>query len=126
MGQPDETVGEVPFMPARVPLQNFTGVPSIVDLAAMRDAAMKYHDTCTPLLVLAGKELTVIAEPRTAVKSGSSRSGFSALQEELKNPPHRKVLAQSFLLSFDFTFQQHLAIGRNMRIIMIVFIEMAT
>jgi aconitate hydratase len=29
---------EVPFMPARVILQDFTGVPAIVDLAAMRDA----------------------------------------------------------------------------------------
>ncbi len=30
---------EVPFMPARVLLQDFTGVPAVVDLAAMRDAA---------------------------------------------------------------------------------------
>ncbi len=29
---------EVPYMPARVVLQDFTGVPSVVDLAAMRDA----------------------------------------------------------------------------------------
>ena len=31
--------GEVPFSPARVVLQDFTGVPLFVDLAAMRDAA---------------------------------------------------------------------------------------
>ena len=29
---------EIPFMPARVLLQDFTGVPAVVDLAAMRDA----------------------------------------------------------------------------------------
>ena len=29
---------EIPFMPARVVLQDFTGVPAVVDLAAMRDA----------------------------------------------------------------------------------------
>eukprot|EP00918_Siedleckia_nematoides_P054219 GHVU01118371.1.p1 GENE.GHVU01118371.1~~GHVU01118371.1.p1 ORF type:complete len:156 (-),score=25.19 GHVU01118371.1:395-862(-) len=29
---------EVPFKPARVLLQDFTGVPALVDLAAMRDA----------------------------------------------------------------------------------------
>src|SRR5262249_32019659 len=29
---------EMPFMPARVVLQDFTGVPCVVDLAAMRDA----------------------------------------------------------------------------------------
>jgi len=32
------TQGEIPFMPARVVLQDFTGVPCVVDLAAMRDA----------------------------------------------------------------------------------------
>jgi aconitate hydratase len=35
-GQPAEA--EVPFLPARVLLQDFTGVPAVVDLAAMRDA----------------------------------------------------------------------------------------
>jgi aconitate hydratase len=30
--------GEIPFMPARVILQDFTGVPCVVDLVAMRDA----------------------------------------------------------------------------------------
>ena len=29
---------EIPFMPARVIMQDFTGVPAIVDLAVMRDA----------------------------------------------------------------------------------------
>ena len=29
---------EVPFMPSRVVLQDFTGVPAVVDLAVMRDA----------------------------------------------------------------------------------------
>ncbi|VDM58320.1 unnamed protein product [Angiostrongylus costaricensis] len=32
---------EVPFKPARVLLQDFTGVPAIVDLASMRDAVQK-------------------------------------------------------------------------------------
>ena len=36
--QPDT---EIAFMPARVVLQDFTGVPCIVDLAAMRDAVAK-------------------------------------------------------------------------------------
>ncbi len=35
----ETTKTEVPFMPARVLLQDFTGVPAVVDLAAMRDAA---------------------------------------------------------------------------------------
>jgi aconitate hydratase len=32
---------EVPFMPGRVVLQDFTGVPAVVDLAAMRDAILE-------------------------------------------------------------------------------------
>src|ERR1041385_975752 len=32
---------EIPFIPARVLLQDFTGVPVVVDMAAMRDAAKK-------------------------------------------------------------------------------------
>ncbi len=35
---PDE---EIAFMPARVLLQDFTGVPAVVDLAAMRDAIVQ-------------------------------------------------------------------------------------
>src|SRR5262249_46211152 len=32
---------EIAFMPARVLMQDFTGVPSVVDLAAMRDAMLR-------------------------------------------------------------------------------------
>ena len=35
------TTREIAFMPARVLLQDFTGVPAVVDLAAMRDGIMK-------------------------------------------------------------------------------------
>ncbi len=38
-GSPTEK--EISFMPARVLLQDFTGVPAVVDLAAMRDALLK-------------------------------------------------------------------------------------
>lgn len=34
--------GEVPFKPARVILQDFTGVPSVLDLASMRMAMAEY------------------------------------------------------------------------------------
>jgi aconitate hydratase len=35
---PESAAIEIPFMPARVIMQDFTGVPAVVDLAAMRDA----------------------------------------------------------------------------------------
>jgi aconitate hydratase len=37
-GAASTTDREIPFMPGRVLLQDFTGVPAVVDLAAMRDA----------------------------------------------------------------------------------------
>ncbi len=39
--KPDMPPFEIPFYPARVLLQDFTGVPAVVDLAAMRDAAQR-------------------------------------------------------------------------------------
>jgi aconitate hydratase len=38
---PQSTPKEITFMPARVLLQDFTGVPAVVDLAAMREAVQK-------------------------------------------------------------------------------------
>ncbi|RPH52637.1 MAG: aconitate hydratase AcnA [Desulfobacteraceae bacterium] len=46
---PDKASEEIPFLPARVLLQDFTGVPAIVDLAAMRDAAKRLN--CDPLKI---------------------------------------------------------------------------
>ncbi|NOZ57824.1 MAG: aconitate hydratase AcnA [Calditrichaeota bacterium] len=39
--QPTPASKEIPFMPARVVLQDFTGVPAVVDLAAMRSAVAR-------------------------------------------------------------------------------------
>ncbi len=44
---------EIPFMPARVIMQDFTGVPAVADLAAMRDAMARWGgdpDTINPLI----------------------------------------------------------------------------
>ena len=38
---PDGERGEIPFRPSRVILQDFTGVPAVVDLAALRDAMVE-------------------------------------------------------------------------------------
>jgi aconitate hydratase len=39
--QPNAERGEIPFRPSRVILQDFTGVPAVVDLAALRDAMVE-------------------------------------------------------------------------------------
>ena len=38
---PEMKPEEIPFSPSRVILQDFTGVPAIVDIAALRDAMME-------------------------------------------------------------------------------------
>jgi aconitate hydratase len=58
-GQAGQSAGEVPFMPARVLLQDFTGVPAIVDLAAMRDAAQRLYGDCSKINPLIPAELVI-------------------------------------------------------------------
>ena len=50
---PEGTPVEIPFLPARVVLQDFTGVPAVVDLAAMRSAMQRLGgdpDKINPLI----------------------------------------------------------------------------
>ncbi|MFW6138280.1 MAG: aconitate hydratase AcnA, partial [Spirochaetota bacterium] len=44
---------EIPFLPSRIIMQDFTGVPAVVDLASMRDAVARYNmdpDTINPCI----------------------------------------------------------------------------
>jgi aconitate hydratase len=50
---------EIAFMPARVILQDFTGVPCVVDLAAMRDAVVKLGGDATQINPLNPVELVI-------------------------------------------------------------------
>jgi aconitate hydratase len=50
---------EIAFMPARVVLQDFTGVPCVVDLAAMRDAVVKLGGRADQINPLIPSELVI-------------------------------------------------------------------
>lgn len=50
---------EIAFMPARVLLQDFTGVPAIVDLAAMRDAMKRLGGDASKINPLSPAELVI-------------------------------------------------------------------
>jgi aconitate hydratase len=54
--QPDR---EISFTPARVVLQDFTGVPAVVDLAAMRDAVVKLGGKASMINPLSPAELVI-------------------------------------------------------------------
>jgi aconitate hydratase len=55
-GDPDR---EISFTPARVVLQDFTGVPAVVDLAAMRDAVVKLGGKASMINPLSPAELVI-------------------------------------------------------------------
>src|SRR5215467_5805661 len=50
---------EIAFMPARVLLQDFTGVPAVADLAAMRDAMTKLGGDAAKINPLLPAELVI-------------------------------------------------------------------
>src|SRR5688572_18125976 len=50
---------ELPFMPARVVLQDFTGVPAVVDLAAMRSAVGRMGGDVTKINPLVPADLVI-------------------------------------------------------------------
>ncbi|WP_166207274.1 aconitate hydratase AcnA [Cognatiluteimonas telluris] len=54
-----ESETEIAFMPARVLLQDFTGVPCVVDLAAMRDAVTKLGGNPSQINPLIPSELVI-------------------------------------------------------------------
>ncbi|MET0656310.1 MAG: aconitate hydratase AcnA [Pseudoxanthomonas sp.] len=55
----EEPDTEIAFMPARVVLQDFTGVPCVVDLAAMRDAVGKLGGKASQINPLIPSELVI-------------------------------------------------------------------
>ncbi len=50
---------EIPFRPARVLMQDFTGVPCVVDLAAMRDAIIELGGKASQINPLQPSELVI-------------------------------------------------------------------
>ncbi len=50
---------EIPYLPARVIMQDFTGVPAVVDLAAMRDAVKKFNGDPTRINPIVRADLVI-------------------------------------------------------------------
>src|SRR5207244_7233508 len=76
---------EIAFMPARVLLQDFTGVPAVADLAAMRDAIAKMGGDPKKINPLLPAEL-VIDHSVQVDKFGSDMAfAFNAQMEFQRN-----------------------------------------
>jgi aconitate hydratase len=67
---------EIAFTPARVILQDFTGVPAVVDLAAMRDAVVKLGGKASSINPLSPAELVI--DHSVQVDSFGTRGALAA------------------------------------------------
>jgi len=65
---------EVPFMPARILLQDFTGVPSLVDMAGMREAAKRLQ--INPIKINPHIPVELVIDHSVQVDSFGSRESF--------------------------------------------------
>ncbi|CDI74160.1 Cytoplasmic aconitate hydratase, related [Eimeria praecox] len=83
---------EIPFIPARVLLQDFTGVPAVVDLAAMRDAMERLGGDPRLINPLVSVDLVV----DHSVQVDYSRSD-AALQKNLEKEMQRNKERFAFL-----------------------------
>ncbi|KAF8780532.1 hypothetical protein HU200_001662 [Digitaria exilis] len=105
---------EIPFKPARVLLQDFTGVPAVVDLACMRDAVSKLGSDPNKINPLVPVDLVIdhsvqvdVARSQNAVQAnmelefhrnkerfGFLKWGSSAFQNMLVVPPGSGIVHQ--------------------------------
>ena len=89
---PEATLSEISFFPSRVLMQDFTGVPAVVDLAAMRDAMAKKDGDIEKINPLSPVDL-VIDHSIMVDQFGSKL----ALDENVKLEYQRNIERYSFL-----------------------------
>jgi aconitate hydratase len=81
----DKPSKEINFMPARVLMQDFTGVPAIVDLAAMRDAIKKMGGDARKINPLWPTELVIDHSVQVDQFGSSGSFAFNAELEFSRN-----------------------------------------
>tara|TARA_B100001142_G_scaffold115933_1_gene118183 strand:- start:929 stop:3598 length:2670 start_codon:yes stop_codon:yes gene_type:complete len=85
--------GEIPFRPSRVILQDFTGVPAVVDLAALRDAMVEMGGDPEKVNPQVPVDLVIDHSVQVDVDGGHS----DALQLNLDIEYHRNMERYTFL-----------------------------
>ena len=91
--KPNGDRGEIPFRPSRVILQDFTGVPAVVDLAALRDAMVEMGGD--PEKVNPQVPVDLVIDHSVQVDVSGSRS--DALEMNLDIEYHRNMERYTFL-----------------------------
>ena len=97
--QPDRS-REVPYMPGRVILQDFTGVPAVVDLAAMRDAMVRMGGDPDKINPLVQTDL-VIDHSVQVDFFGTSRAFELNVEREMERNAERYALLRWAQQAFD-------------------------
>lgn len=76
----DKNREDIPFIPSRVILQDFTGVPAVVDLAAMRSAMERFDDDPNEINPLIPVDLVI--DHSVQVDFADSKEAFELNQEK--------------------------------------------
>ncbi len=83
---------EIPFMPSRVVLQDFTGVPAVVDLAAMRDAMGALGGDPARVNPLVPADLVIDHSVQIDAWGGSGAFAFNVEREYERNGERYQLL----------------------------------
>jgi aconitate hydratase len=91
---------EIPYQPSRVLMQDFTGVPAVVDLAAMRDAMLSMQGDPSKINPLCQVDL-VIDHSIQVDKSASADAVYYNAEQEMQRNKERYALLNWAQQSFE-------------------------
>ncbi len=100
---PDTVGGELPFLPARVVMQDFTGVPAVVDLAAMRSAMDKLGGDPAKIQPLVPSDLVIDHSVQVDMYGNERALQFNAEREFERNKERYEFLKWGQQAFDDFT-----------------------
>jgi aconitate hydratase len=83
---------EVPYMPARVILQDFTGVPAVVDLAALRDAMVSLGGDPAKINPLVPTDLVIDHSVQVDRSGNADAFGYNVRREMERNKERYSLL----------------------------------
>ena len=100
---PESVGGELPFLPARVVMQDFTGVPAVVDLAAMRSAMEKLGGDPAKIKPLVPSDLVIDHSVQVDMFGNEMALQFNAEREFERNKERYEFLKWGQQAFDDFT-----------------------
>ncbi|MDX8381733.1 MAG: aconitate hydratase AcnA [Ghiorsea sp.] len=90
--KPSDEPREIAYMPARVLMQDFTGVPAVVDLAAMRDAMADLGGDASKINPLAPAELVIDHSVQVDNFASNDAAELNTAIEYVRNEERYKFL----------------------------------